>query len=173
MSKRLPIDIDPFRLVEQRILLSGEMLVKQFPRLKRLLTTDVGNVQINLTFERTDVTHLPIIRGTIQCELALICQRCLSAVAFSVDSRLNIVLVKSDTEAERLQGDYETWLVEDDRIFLQDFIEDEILLALPHSALHDECEPFKALIEASPDEVKEPQKESENPFAVLKNFNKD
>jgi uncharacterized protein len=160
-------------MVEQRILLSGEMLVKQFPRLKALLVTHTGNVQIDLTFERTDVTHLPIIRGSIKSELAPICQRCLSAVAFSINSTLNIVLVKSDTEAERLQGDYETWLVEDDRMFLQDFIEDEILLALPHSALHDECEPFKPLIEASANEVEEPQKESENPFAVLKNFNKD
>jgi uncharacterized protein len=173
MSKRLPIDIDPFRLVEQRILLSGQIQVKQFPRLKTLLTSNTGNVHIDLTFERTNVTHLPIIRGRITSELALICQRCLRSVAFSVDSTLNIVLVRRDTEAERLQGDYETWLVEDDRIFLQDFIEDEVLLALPHSALHNECEPFKPLIETSPDEVEEPQKKSENPFAVLKNFNKD
>jgi uncharacterized protein len=173
MSKRLPIDIDPFRLVEQRILLSGEMPVKQFPRLKNFLTDNAGVMQVDLTFDRTEVTHLPIVTGSIKGELKLICQRCLDAVPFTIYSDLNIVLIKTDAEAERLQSDYDIWQVEDDRIFLQDFIEDEILLALPHSALHDECEPFKPLIEAVPDEIEPEQQRSDNPFAVLKDFNKD
>ncbi|MCK5812631.1 MAG: DUF177 domain-containing protein, partial [Cocleimonas sp.] len=162
--------IDPFRLVEQRILLCGDMPVKQFPRLKKLLSDNTGVAQVNLTFDRTDMTNLPIITGHIQCELALTCQRCLGAVPFSVKSHLNIILIKKDAEAERLQGDYDTWLVEDDRIFLQDFIEDEILLVLPHSALHDECEPFKPLIEALPNEAEPQQQEKNNPFAILKDL---
>ena len=171
MSKRLPIDIDPFRLVEQRILLSGEMPVKQFPRLKKLLSTNTGVIQVDLVFTRTNVTALPVITGTIAGNLELVCQRCLDAVLFVVKSDLNIVLVKTDAEAKRLQNDYDTWLVEDDRIFLQDFIEDEILLVLPHSALHDECEPFKPLIEALPNEVVEAQQqENNNPFAILKDL---
>ncbi len=171
MSKRLPIDIDPFRLVEQRILLTGEMPVKQFPRLKKLLSTNIGVMQVDLVFTRTDVTALPIITGTIAGSLELVCQRCLDAVSFIAKSDLNIVLVKTDAEAERLQYDYDTWLVEDDRIFLQDFIEDEILLVLPHSALHDKCEPFKPLIEALPNEVVDlEQQENNNPFAILKDL---
>ena len=173
MSKRLPIDIDPFRLVEQRILLSGEMPVKQFPRVKQFLADNAGTVQVELTFDRTKVTHLPIITGSIKGELQLICQRCLDAVPFTINSDLNIVLIKSDAEAERLQSDYDTWQVEDDRIFLQDFIEDEVLLVLPHSAAHDICEPFKPLLEAVPDEAEPEPQESDNPFAVLKDFNKD
>ncbi|MCK5917373.1 MAG: DUF177 domain-containing protein [Cocleimonas sp.] len=173
MSKRLPIDIDPLRLVEQRIFLSGEMPVKQFPRLEKFLADNAEVVRVDLTFDRTEVTHLPIITGRIKGELQLICQRCLGAVSFTMDSHLNIVLIKTDAEAERLQGDYDTWQVEDDRIFLQDFIEDEILLVLPHSASHDECEPFKPLIEAVPDALVPEQQKSDNPFAVLKDFNKD
>ncbi len=173
MPKRLPINIDPFRLIEQRILLSGEMPVKQFPRLEKFLADNVGVVQVELTFNRTKVTHLPIIEGNIKGELQLICQRCLNAMSFILNSDLNIVLIKHDAEANRLQSDYDTWLVEDDRIFLQDFIEDEILLVLPHSALHDRCEPFKPLIEAVPNEAKPELQESDNPFAVLKDFNKD
>jgi uncharacterized protein len=173
MSKRLPIDIDPFRLIEQRILLSGEMPIKQFPRLEKFLADSGGEVQVELTFERTEVTHLPIITGSIQGELQLICQRCLDATSFTFHSDLNLVLIKADVEAEQLQHDYDTWQVEDDRIFLQDFIEDEILLVLPHSASHTECEPFKPLIEALADEIEPEQKASDNPFAVLKNFKKD
>ena len=173
MSKRLPIDIDPFRLVEQRILLSGEMPVKQLSRLKKFLADTTGLVQVELTFDRTKVTHLPIVVGSIKGELDLICQRCLNAVSFTLNSDLNIVLIKNDAEADRLQSDYDTWQVEDDRIFLQDFIEDEILLVLPHSALHDTCEPFKPLIEAVLDEAEPEQQKGDNPFAVLKNFNKD
>ncbi len=170
MSKRLPIDIDPFRLVEQRILLIGEMPIKRFPRLKKLLSTNTGVIEVDLVFTRTDVTALPIITGTMTGNLELICQRCLDAVPFVVKSDLSIVLIKTDDEAERLQNDYDTWLVEEDRIFLQDFIEDEILLVLPHSALHDECEPFKPLIEALPNEVEPQQQENDNPFAILKDL---
>jgi uncharacterized protein len=172
MSKRLPIDIDPFRLVEQRILLSGEMPVKRFPRLKNFLADNAGVIQVDLIFNRTEITHLPIITGFIKGELKLICQRCLNTMLLTIHSDLNIVLIKTDAEAERLQSDYDIWQVENDRIFLQDFIEDEILLALPHSALHDDCEPFKPLIEAVPNKKPEQQR-SDNPFAVLKDFNKD
>lgn len=174
MSKRLPINIDPFRLVEQRILLSGEMPVKQLPRLKDLLAANTGVISVDLTFDRTEVTRLPIITGQIKGELALVCQRCLQSMPFSVESTLETILTKTDEEAERIQENYDTWLVEDDRIFLQDFIEDEILLVLPHSALHDECEPFKPLIEAAPEVVKrEPlQEEKQNPFAILKDLQK-
>ncbi len=168
MSKRLPIDIDPFRLVEQRILLCGEMPIKQFPRLEELLADKTGMVDVDLVFGRTKVTALPIIKGCVQTELSLICQRCLDSVPFTVKSDLNIVLITKDAEAERLQGDYDTWLVEDNRIFLQDFIEDELLLALPHSALHNQCEPFKPLIEALPDEIVAEQEDKDNPFAILK-----
>ena len=172
MSKRLPIEIDPFRLIEQRILLTGEMLVKQFPRLTEMLSTDSGALKVDLAFDRTDITNLPIVTGHIKGELALICQRCLQPVSHSVDSELNIVFTTSDEDAERLQSEYDTWAVEDDRIFLQDFIEDEVLLGVPHSALHDECEPFRPLIEAVPEEIEPRQKEVKNPFAILKNFHK-
>ena len=172
MSKRLPIEIDPFRLIEQRILLAGEMLVKQFPRLKEILSTDSGVLKIDLAFDRTDITNLPIVTGHIKGELALVCQRCLKSVSHSVDSELNIVFTTSDEEAERLQSEYDTWAVEDDRIFLQDFIEDEVLLGVPHSALHDECEPFRPLIEAVPEEIEPQQKDIKNPFAILKDLQK-
>jgi len=172
MSKRLPIEIDPFRLIEQRILLAGEMLVKQFPRLKEILSTDSGALKIDLAFDRTDITNLPIVTGHIKGELALVCQRCLKSVSHSVDSELNIVFTTSDEEAERLQSEYDTWAVEDDRIFLQDFIEDEVLLGVPHSALHDECEPFRPLIEAVPEEIEPQQKDIKNPFAILKDLQK-
>ena len=168
MSKRLPIDINPFRLVEQRILLCGEMPIEQFPRLEELLADKTGMVSVDLIFGRTKVTALPIIKGCIQTELSLICQRCLGSVPLTVKSDLNIVLITNDAEARRLQSDYDTWLVEDNRIFLRDFIEDELLLALPHSALHKQCEPFKPLIEALPDEVVAEQEEKESPFAILK-----
>lgn len=173
MSKRLPIDIDPFRLVEQRILLSGTMPIKQFPRLEVCLADNAGEVQVDLRFERTQVTHLPIITGCIKGELQLICQRCLGATRFTFQSDLSLVLIKKDAEAERLQSDYDTWQVEGDCIFLQDFIEDEILLVLPHSALHIECEPFRPLIEALPDEMEREPEDTDNPFAALKNFKKD
>ena len=172
MSKRLPIDIDPLRLVEQRILLSGELLVKQLPRLQEQLFANTGAISVDLAFDRTEITHLPRVTGNVKGQLDLTCQRCLKSVLHEVDNEIDLVFVTSDAEAERLQNDHETWLVEDDRIFLQDFIEDEILLGLPHSALHEQCEPFRPLIEAVPEEIKPQQEDAENPFAILKKLHK-
>ncbi|RTZ66221.1 MAG: hypothetical protein DSZ29_03340 [Aquificaceae bacterium] len=172
MSKRLPIEIDPFRLIEQRILLEGEMPVKQFPRLKEILSANTGVLKVDLAFDRTNITNLPIVTGHIKGELSLVCQRCLQPILHRVDSELNIVFTTSDKEAERLQSEYDTWAVEDDRIFLQDFIEDEVLLGVPHSALHDDCEPFRPLIEAVAEESDTQQEDVKNPFAILKDLQK-
>ena len=169
MLKRLPIEIDPFRLVEQRMLLEGTLLIKHFSRLEGLLASDAGELHVSLAFDRTPIRRLPMITGHLSGELQLICQRCLAAISHSIDHEIKLVLVKTDAEAERLQHEFETWWVENNSLFMQDFIEDEVLLGLPHSALHRVCEPFKPLIEALPEAV-EMQEDKKNPFAVLKDL---
>ena len=88
-----------------------------------------------------------------------------------IDQPIDLVLVSSDEEAQRLQAGYETYLVEDSRISIQDFVEDEIVLGIPQLVMHDQCEPFRPLIEASPETVSQALEEAkENPFAVLQNL---
>ena len=101
----------------------------------------------------------------------MVCNRCLDGTDVIIDSQLEVVLVSNDEQAERLQEAFDICLVEDQKLFLQDFIEDEILLAMPIVILHDQCEPAKELIEALPEnEDTEAQQKEDNPFAVLKDL---
>ena len=182
--QRLPVEVEPFRLVEQDRIFDGRIPISDFPRLKELAFQDNKNdntqddlsaVVVHIEFTRTN-TGLPIVNGEIHIELQLICQRCLEAKSESFKSSFEVVLVKNDEQAEKLQEGFDTWFVEDQKMFLLDFIEDEILLGLPLAILHDDCEPARALIEALPEDVaSEEQEESkkDNPFSVLKNLKLD
>ena len=170
MSTRLPIEVNPYRLVEQARELDGALEIKSFTRISDLLADDSGTVSVSLSFYRNE-SGLPAIRGQASGELTLICQRCMEPMSMPIDQPIDLVLVSSDEEAQRLQAGYETYLVEDSRISIQDFVEDEIVLGIPQLVMHDQCEPFRPLIEASPETVSQALEEAkENPFAVLQNL---
>ncbi len=177
--QRLPVEVDPFRLVDQGRIFDGRIPLNDFPRLKEQLfkgdsadDVDKNIVNVHLEFTRTD-TRLPVVRGTISSALQMTCQRCLKGTEELFETELEVVLVSSDAQAEKLQEGFDTWLVEEQQIFLRDFIEDEILLALPLVIAHDECEAARKLIEALPEEeISETQQEDSNPFAALKALKK-
>lgn len=187
MLARLPVEVNPYRLIEQRRNLHGELALKQLPRLQEYLFDAEGTIRVELIFDKNDL-GLPVIRGVIQAPLILQCQRCLTAIQYPLHSDIDIVLIRNDAEADRLDEGYDTWLVEDERIFLQDFIEDELLLALPYAPMHDDCEASKPLIEITPeafaaqqaafDQESTAKMDTEtdkktNPFALLKDWQKD
>jgi len=183
--QRLPVEVDPFRLVEQGRIFDGRIPIGDFPRLKEQLFESVdavvGNdvndtaltesvVNVHLEFTRTD-TRLPVVRGSISSDLQMTCQRCLKGKDEFFETKLEVVLVSTDAQAEKLQEGFDTWLVEEQQIFLRDFIEDEILLALPQVIAHEECDAARKLIEALPENEiaeQETQQKDSNPFAVLK-----
>ncbi len=217
--QRLPVEVDPFRLVEQGRMLQGKLAVKDFPRLQDLLfhgenTADEISTEINLEASNAETaglaehdeaqvlvklefgrneSGLAVVNGVIKCELNMSCQRCLNAVKTPFESALSVAFVHSDTQAETLQEGYDTWLVEDDRLFLRDFIEDEILLALPAMIAHDlddrkqreQCKPPQFQGELLNDEKSAKQdrekgkgkeqdaQQKENPFDVLKDLKLD
>jgi len=170
MLTRLPIEINPYRLIEQRRTLNGDLNLKPLARLQELTTHDEGSITVELVFEKTD-TGLPMISGSMQGTVPLVCQRCLHAFDYVCDHKWQVVLSNSDAEAEQVQEHYEAWVVEEDRIFIQDFVEDELLLSLPVIAKHPSCDVDEAAIHASFDEESKHQMqkaETKNPFASLK-----
>lgn len=177
--QRLPVEVEPFKLVEQHRVLDGRIPLRDFSRLdQQLLSHDKSSddesiVFVHLEFIKTN-TGLASIKGNIQADLDMNCQRCLQVKTESFETDFEVVLVTTDEQAERLQEGFDTWFVEDKKILLTDFIEDEILLALPLAVTHDDCKPSRELIEATPDDIKEAENsdssEKENPFAVLKDL---
>ncbi|EIJ36938.1 YceD family protein [Thiothrix nivea] len=179
MLNRLPVDVNPFRLVEQKKRLTGAMPFKQLPRLAEVALPETGDFAVDLEFTRS-LSGLPIIVGSVRGRVVMECQRCMKPVEFPVDSDIQVALTTFQSDERPEQEGFEAWLVEDDRLFIQDFIEDEILLALPLVARHEQCEPVRELIEALPSEIAATQvsqtddkpEGKKNPFAVLKDWKK-
>ena len=134
---------------------------------------------VTLDFTRS-IGGRPMIKGHIRGNVVLECQRCMQPVTIPLDVPVEVALTTFESDERPEQEGLEAWLVEDERLFIQDFVEDEILLALPLAAKHEQCEPVRKLIEALPSDVvltESGQEDSavitkKNPFAVLKDWKK-
>lgn len=170
MLTRLPIEVYPYRLVEQGRVFDGVCDIVSLTRISDLLADKEGTLSVHLSFHR-NVSALPALKGQVTGSLKLTCQRCLNEMSLPIDTTIDVVFVSSDEKAQSLQGGHETYLVEDSRILLNDLIEDEVLLSIPQLVVHDECEPYRPLIEATSETISQTaQGEKENPFAVLQNL---
>lgn len=170
MSTRLPVEVSPYRLVEQGRRYNGVCDIASLTRIADLLTNKDGTLAVDLTFYKNE-SSLPSLKGSVSGNLELICQRCLKTMSYPIETAIDVVFVSNDDKAQNLQEGYETYIVEGSRILLNDLIEDELLLSFPELAMHDECEPYKPLIEATPEMISQTvQEEKESPFAVLQNL---
>ena len=167
-QKRLPHQIDPFRLVEQRSELSGQVPVSQMKRLAPLVSDDSGQIDVVLNFD-VDELGVPHVRGRLVTTVMLICQRCLEPFEFAVDAQVALAWIKTERQAQELPIRYEPYLVETTPLILNDIIEDELLLALPHIPMHDKavCPATKLLNTQADDDAVVEEEETENPFSVL------
>lgn len=170
-SERLPVHIDPIRMAETRRLLEGRIALAEMARLSGSLLDSEGEVTVSLEFG-VDSEGMRFMRGRIQAEVSLECQRCLETMRYPVDSEFSLALVRSTAEAEALPSHYEPLLVEGEPLFLRDIIEDELLLALPIVPMHA---PEECSVGSSADEARKDTgaTKKESPFAVLADLKKD
>ena len=166
MSSRCPELVDPWRVSEQKQAFSGSVQLGDLPRLSPLLSRTEGIADYQFLFSR-DQHRRPLIEGRVEATLWQTCQRCLAEMSLRVDSGFRLAVVQGYDEAGQLDEALEPLLAEEGNIRLLDLVEDELLLALPVVALHDQCEaPAFYDEEISVDEPRE------NPFAALKRLKK-
>ncbi len=172
-NERLPVHIDPIRMAETRRLLQGQLALAEMERLGGALLNNDGEVAVSLEFG-TDSEGIRYMRGRIQAEVSLECQRCLEPMRYPIDSEFALAMVRSAPEAEALPSHYEPLLVEDEPLFLRDIIEDELLLALPIVPMHasEECRVDTSLGGAG-ETHSDKDAEKGNPFSVLANLKTD
>jgi len=174
MSKqtvRLPHEIDPFRLVEMRAHLEGEIPLKQFKRLRPLLYVNSGTISVSLDFD-TDELKVPCVQGRLKSSLALVCQRCLERYDYEIDLVIKLAWIRSE-QVDDVVLQHEPYLVEATPLKLNDVLEDEILLALPNIAMHElsKCA-AKQFVNEDGAPVAEIEEEP-NPFSVLAKLKSD
>ena len=80
-----------------------------------------------------------MVAVSVEAKVVMQCQRCLSDMEVAVESASLMACVWSDEEAAALPATYEPLLV-DHAADLSDIAEEEILLAIPVSPIHEaEC----------------------------------
>ena len=170
MSYRLPEYIDPVQLAEKRGELKGQMPVSRLDRLADMLADNTGFVDVELYFSREG--RLPKIQGQIVAELSLCCQNCLQAVIWPITHEVNLGIVKSIEQANRLPEDIEPLLLEQDTVPIKDIIEDELLLSLPTYPKHqyDCLALYKGIKNTDVNKSVKGQEAKTNPFSILANL---
>lgn len=179
-SDRLPVQIDPFRLAQAGREYDGNIPLAHFKRLGQLLTQNEGQVRLGLKFGIDTVgVELCYMRGHIQTDLMIQCQRCLEPMKHHVDIDFSLAFVNREHEAEAIPAPYEPYVVEQLPVTLIDLIEDEILLALPGIPRHElEVCPARSWITVEDEQEQdvadnntlnngEHTGKTENPFSVL------
>jgi len=171
MLDRLPEYIDPVHLADKRGALKGQIPISSLDRLADFLADDKGAVSIDLYFDREG--HLPIAEGDIKVDLELICQNCLAAVTWPINSHIKLGMVKTIDQANRLPEEYEPLMVIEDRVLLKNIIEDEILLMLPSFPKHDNnCFIPQTSHNGTDKFLTAEQSSPINPFAILATLKK-
>ena len=160
MSSDLPQYIDPERLAIEGVHLVGQVGLNEMARLAKLLADSRGIVSLKLAFSRTE-SGLTCITGSYETEMQLTCQRCLEPVTVKLAETINVGITFAGS-ANKLPASAEPLVLTEDTILLADFIEEEILLGLPISPMHElqEC--------AAAEQVRHSDNTASGPFHVLK-----
>ena len=167
-SGQLPPYLEPRKFADQERVVEGEARVGDLPRLREYRDSQDQPVRVKLAFGRDDDGR-GRVQGRVETTLILVCQRCLEPVHHPVAADVDLVLVWSEGQAKALPTHLDPLLVTEERVSLAELVEEELLLALPLVALHDEC-PRPASTGSEPEPEDDPddtQTNSDNPFAVL------
>ncbi|UJF24087.1 DUF177 domain-containing protein [Suttonella sp. R2A3] len=158
----LPREIDPWAFARARQLADGELSRKDLPALKQW-TTDNHPLTAHLEGAIDDYQQ-PCLQGSLHIDLQMQCQRCLQPLVMSVEREFAYVPIRSQALEDRVEGGAETLICDNEILDVAWFLQEEVLLAMPMIAKHDDCEPPINTAESDPSE----EEASEHPFAALK-----
>ncbi len=162
--KELPKKIKLFNFAKKEVKLNGEYKISNLSRLSEIASNGNDRVEVDLSFH-LEVGKTPCVKGIINSQLVLDCQRCLDDLNVDLRVPFNIAFVRNETEASGLDDKYEIYLVtENEELETKDLITDEILLSIPMAPSHDFDCGLKLDKKDTGDEVRK------HPFDVLKNI---
>lgn len=164
-KSRLKRLISPRKLAYSSLEIAGAVPSEALERLAEAADCS-GDVEVSLAFSINEEGKL-IAQGSINADMSYTCQRCLKPIAPKAE-HINIAygIVKSEEEAKHLPSSLDPWIVSEDETDVYEQIEDELLLAVPVVAYHDDACIDESLL-SSGDEEELQVPERDNPFSVL------
>lgn len=164
LNVKLPKFVDPRKLADREIEISGTVAVKDMTELSTLLVNADVQALADLKFSR-DELRIRTILGSVQATVAVQCQRCLEPVDVELVANLNLAISYSEEKAQSLPKYYDPLIVEDDDLELLPLIEQELILSLPIVSYHSDCSIQTSFGDGNAAEIIEAEKP--NPFSVL------
>ncbi|WP_016833536.1 YceD family protein [Herbaspirillum lusitanum] len=161
--------IDAFEFSRLKEQAEGELAVADMARLAGETADRAGVLKWSLSGGADKVGH-PQLKLSVSGQVNLVCQRCLTAMPFTVSSESVLVLAKDEESAdaiEELLNDESIDVIVGEAEFNVGYlVEDEALLALPVAPKHESC-PAQALPGSGAEAA---ATEKVSPFSVLKNL---
>ena len=150
--------------VSRRGYFRGSIDVADLGRLAELLASPQGQIEVSFEFLMSDYS-VPKVSGQIKSSLLVECQRCLLSMPVNLELEFSLLIDAAD-ELVR-ESSLDTLLSEEGFVDIFEVVEDEIILALPLVAMHENetCNKHWQVAE----EAQEPVVK-ENPFSVLKDL---
>jgi uncharacterized protein len=152
------------RLVAGQLSFDGEVALTSMPRLQDRLQVANGGAQVvqaRLSFGKEHGANVARVR--VAAEVPLRCERCMGLISWPVKTAATLALVADMSSADAAPAGLEPVLAEHGRVVLRDLVEEELLLALPLIARHDDAADCAAGSVAA-DEI------TQQPFAQLKDL---
>lgn len=159
----LPNRVDPRKLAERGIRISGETSLDKMPNLVQALADQEGMISVDLQFN-VDEQRIRTVTGTAHGSVNMTCQRCLEPVKVAVEAEFNLGIAAGEESAKQLPRSYDPLIIEGEEIELLSMIEEELILSLPFDAYHEDCSVQTSFGDA---EAVAEDSEKTNPFSVL------
>ena len=164
-SRRAPVDT----LVGTEAVVDFTIPLAELPRVSHELVSAEGEAKGHVRFSRQ--VGQAVADLEVDAAPEVVCQRCMQPMRWPVNVKSRIALVSDYSAADRVPEGMEVFLVEADSVSVRDLVDEEILLALPHVARHEEgseCSESEMRLpgqEVEADEADDPQ--VQKPFAQL------
>jgi uncharacterized protein len=131
-SRRAPVDT----LVGTEAAIDFSIPLAELPRVSHELSGTDGEANGNVRFSRQLGQAVADLEVSAQPEV--VCQRCMQPMRWPVKVKSRIALVSDYDAADRVPDGLDVFLVEADSVSVRDLVDEEVMLALPHVARHEE-----------------------------------
>lgn len=144
MLDKLPDLIDPIASVNHHKHFVGRVNQGSLKRLVEAVVKTDGDVEADIQFYFDKAVKLPAFEMKLKAQLMLECQRSLNEFQYFVETSSKGVITESMALVEDLPSDYEVYELNagDDRISLHEWVEEELLLAIPMIPVDKSTEVF-------------------------------
>jgi uncharacterized protein len=142
----------PAELAERGQVIEFKGSVGQFERLNAVVEADLAAldrsarlpdpvempVSVRLEFSWLDAERrVPAMSGSASLVLGAVCQRCLEPFEMPVETSFGMLFADDESDDAALDAPgFETWMLDDGGIRVQDVVEESLVMALPLAPVH-------------------------------------